>query len=246
MPPASRPQTRPLRFAFVPAAFFLFFLATAFPPAAFAFPPYESTDADTPDPWTLESRLGFAKFMRDKGENSYSSPLWRVNLGLPRRLELVSEFVYQADSKMLGDAVAGLKWVPFSGESWAAGIEALAFLPVSESVGSGTQNTLILTVLKDNLLLHINAGGFTDMRPLTMGSGWQTSALAEISMGRFRPGLELLAKQIGSAPAQVSLDPGLIVDCGKFDVRLGVRLGLTEAAPDLSSELWISFKLPLR
>ena len=59
-------------------------------PAA-AFPPYRSTDADTADPWVFEARLGLLRLRRDGGDNVYSSPLLRLNLGLPHGLELVSE-----------------------------------------------------------------------------------------------------------------------------------------------------------
>ena len=64
--------------------------------AAEAFPPYRSTDAETADPWTIEGRLGALRFRRDEGENTYVTPLLRLNLGLPHRLELVSELEHEA------------------------------------------------------------------------------------------------------------------------------------------------------
>ncbi len=59
-----------------------------------AFPPYKTTDADTADPYTLELRLGLIQVERAEGETEYVSPLLRANIGLPKKIELISEFEY--------------------------------------------------------------------------------------------------------------------------------------------------------
>ena len=46
-------------------------------PAAWAFPPYRSTDAGTADPGTLELRLGLVRLVRQEQDDSYRSPLLR-------------------------------------------------------------------------------------------------------------------------------------------------------------------------
>ena len=50
-----------------------------------------------------------------------------MNLGLPKRLELVTEGEWSATDGRLADAAMGLKWVPFL-DSFSFGIEALALL----------------------------------------------------------------------------------------------------------------------
>ncbi|MBI4382525.1 MAG: hypothetical protein HY579_00645 [Nitrospinae bacterium] len=210
-----------------------------------AFPPYISTDADTADPWTLENRIGFFDLERDKKENAYASPLYRFNLGIPHHLEIVTEFENRPDLKQMGKANVGFKWIPLAG-SWSAGIETLAHLPVKEHGGPGMEGSVLLTVPKDNLRLHVNAGGFTDNGPVERESGWMTGAIMETYFGRFRPGLEFFAKQTAFEPVQASIDPGLIVDFGLFDARMGTRFGLTDAAPTLAGTLWVTFKLPVR
>jgi hypothetical protein len=68
------------------------FIAAAMQTAqALAFPPYRSKDAAVADPWMLETRLGLLKLVRDEGQNSYTTPLLRVNLGIPSGFEVISE-----------------------------------------------------------------------------------------------------------------------------------------------------------
>ncbi len=132
---------------------------------AVAFPPYRSTDADTAEPGKLEVRLGLLRVEREDDDNAYSSPLLRTNLGLPKNLELITEFEFRADEDRFGDGAAGLKWVPVRG-SWSLGLETLALLPVSsEHSGSGVESQLLATFRRKDFRIHINAGGFYDARP---------------------------------------------------------------------------------
>lgn len=75
-----------IRFSFLAALA----VAVCSAPAA-ASPPYRSTDAGTADPWVFEARLGLLRLRRDRGDTLYSSPLLRLNFGLPRGVELISE-----------------------------------------------------------------------------------------------------------------------------------------------------------
>jgi hypothetical protein len=214
-------------------------------PAAFAFPPYRSTDAETADPWTLEARLGLARVEREGSHTNYASPLLRLNLGLPRNVEVVSEFEYRPDEGQVGDAAMGVKWVPFV-SALSVGVETLALLPVSRAGGAGVESLLLATWRHRALRVHVNAGGFYDGRPADAESGWKAGAIAELRLERLRPGVEVFAKQEHGEPAQVSAGPGLILDLGPFDLRAGLHVGLTEAAADLTPTLWITTKLPLR
>ena len=201
-------------------------------PAA-AFPPYRSTDADTADPWIFEARLGLLRLRRDGTDNVYSSPLLRLNLGLPHGLELVGEAEFRPGQGGLRDAALGAKWVPVRGRL-RVGNETLLLLPVPDAGGAGVESQIVATYRDDanGLRLHLNAGGFYDGRPDPAEKGWRASALAELQRGRYRPGLEVFARKIGAAPVEVLAGPGLILGIGSFDVRLGLHLGLTAAAPD--------------
>ncbi len=212
---------------------------------AVAFPPYRSTDADTAEPGKLEVRLGLLRVEREDDDNAYSSPLLRTNLGLPKNLELITEFEFRADEGRFGDGAAGLKWVPVR-SSWSFGVETLALLPVSsEHSGSGVESQLLATFRRKDFLIHINAGGFYDARPSETEHGWRASTLSELQIGRFRPGLEVFAKQVHSEPVQVQLGAGVIAQLGSIDVRTGVHAGLASQAPDFVASLWVTWKWAL-
>lgn len=216
----------------------------AAPRHASAFPPYRSTDAETAEPWSLEGRLGLLRFTRDAGENTYTSPLLRVNLGFPHRLELTTELEYEPADERLGDGAAGLKWVPYF-EKLSLGIETLVLLPVTSEGGAGIESQLLATQRWDSFRLHANFGGFYDVRPEPVEKGWRGSLLGELELGRFRPGLELFGKQVVSEAVAVQAGAGIIGKLGPIDVRTAVHVGLTEAAPDFRASLWIASKLAL-
>jgi hypothetical protein len=212
---------------------------------ALAFPPYRSTDAETADPWTLEGRLGLVRLRRNESTNVYSSPLWRVNLGLPYRLELVTEGEWNATEGRLGDAAVGFKWVPFF-SSFSIGFEALALLPISSAGGAGSEVQLVATQRWEPIMLHLNGGGFYDARPEEVEKGWRGSLLAEASLGRWRPGLELFAKQTNGGDIEPLAGAGVIMKLGPLDLRTGVHVGLADASPAVVASFWIASKLPLR
>jgi hypothetical protein len=215
------------------------------PATVLAFPPYHSTDAETADPWTLEARLGLIRVEREAGKNEWASPLLRVNVGLPHRLEVVSEIEYLPAAGRLGDAAVGVKWVPFL-ESLSFGIETLALLPVSSAGGAGVEISLLATHRVGELVLtHLNLSGFHDARPSPAESGWKAGLLGELRLGRFRPGVEIFARQVRGEPAQVLAGPGVILKLGPIDLRSGIHFGLTPRASDVAASLWVASALPL-
>lgn len=215
------------------------------PGTALAFPPYHSTDAETADPWTLEARLGLIQLERNAGKNEYASPLLRVNFGLPHGLELVSEFEYLPVAGRVGDAALGFKWVPFM-ESLSLGIELLALLPISTAGGTGVEASLLATHRAgERLRTHLNLSSFYDARPSPSERGWKAGLLSELRLGRFRPGIEVFAKQVRGEPVQILAGPGLIVKFGPVDVRSGIHFGLTPQATDVAASLWVASALPL-
>ncbi len=215
----------------------------------YAFPPYRSTDAETAAPWTFEPRLGLLRVERESGSTEYTAPLLRANLGLPYRLELVSELEYRADEERVADAAAGFKWAMPAGElavgTAAIGIETLALLPNPGRDEPGVQSLLLATLTAPPLRLHLNGGGFHDPAPPRSAEGWRGSLLGEVQVGRLRPGWEVFARQRSGESAELASGPGLIVDFGGFDLRTGLQFGVTERAPDLATSLWITTKLPL-
>ncbi len=221
-------------------------LLLTFPQPVRAFPPYRSTDADTAAPRTLEARLGALRVENERGGNAYSSPLLRLNFGLPAPVELISEFEYRADEGRTAEAAVGFKWVPIR-RGVSVGVETLTLLPVSSRHrGAGVESQILATWAIERARLHVNGGGFYDGRPEDTESGWRASALAEFPHGRIRPGLEIFAKRTASEAEQVLVGSGVIVDIGRFDVRVGVHAGLTAAAPDATASLWVTTKFPVR
>jgi hypothetical protein len=207
-----------------------------------AFPPYRSTDADTADPGTVELRLGLIRVERDGGHDTVSTPLLRLNLGLPGHAELVSEFEYVPREGRLGDAAIGAKWVPFRGTP-AVGVEALALLPVREDDrGLGFEGQIVTTLPRRDVVLHVNGGGFYDARPTVPEAGWRASALVEVPLEGFRPGLEAFAKQEFGKGVDGRTGLGMIVNLGRFDLRAGLHAGVTREAPDFVVSFWIATK----
>lgn len=215
-------------------------------PAA-AFPPYRSTDADTADPYTVEIRLGLVKADREDGKTEVEAPLLRANLGLPNKFELISEIEYLPEDGEFGDGAAGFKWVPLFGSTWSFGIETLALLPVRPGDdGLGVESQLLATFWSPRVRVHANAGGFHDTRVSPAEDGWRASLLAEFPREGYRPGLELFAKEVENESTDVRAGVGIIYDIGSFDIRTALHVGLTDEAPDVSFNLWISTKLPFQ
>jgi hypothetical protein len=212
---------------------------------AHAFPPYRSTDADTADPWVLEGRVGLLRLTRDAGENLYATPLLRLNLGLPRKVELLAELEYVPELSRLADAAVGAKWIPLAGRH-SFGVETLLLLPVSDEGGAGAEVSLLATYRRERYRLHGNATGFYDARPAPAENGWKASVLGELALGRLRPGLETQARQTNGGDVQLYAGIGAIVDLGRFDVRTGAHVGLNDASRDLVVSLWLASKVALR
>jgi len=214
-------------------------------PNVFGFPPYRSTDAATADPGFIEIRLGLIGAEREEGDTTYSSPLLRTNIGLPRDIELIAEFEYRPDENRVNHGAVGFKWVPLRGFP-SVGVEALALFPVSsDHDGAGVESQLVVTFRREPYQLHVNAGGFYDQRHEETERGWRLSILGEAKTGRFRPGVEVFAKKIEGNPIRVQVGSGIIIDMGNFDIRTGIHVGLSTEAPDMTGSLWVTWKWPL-
>lgn len=222
-------------------------LALLAPPAtAGAYPPWRSTDADTAAPWSVEWRQGLLQYRRQGEREIYSTPLVRLNFGLPHHLEIPCELELRPVDNEVGEAAAGLKWIPLWPGRFSLGIEALLLLPVDAHGGAGVEAALLASCWSRHLALHLNGAGFYDGRVPGGEAGWKLGAVAEGRLGRLRPGVELFVKQVIGEEAEVLAGPGIIVDLGGVDVRTGLRLGLAPVWPLLETSFWVTIKIPLR
>ena len=214
--------------------------------SAWAFPPYRSTDAETADPWTIEARLGLLRWARHGDATAYSSPLLRLNLGLPRAVELLLELEHEHGGEGLTEAAVGCKWVPVVRSGASLGIETLVLLPVEEEGGTGIEASLLTTFRRDTLRVHLNVGGFYADRLGEAVSGWRAGAIVEWRMARIRPGFELFARRTHSDSLQVLAGPGIIIETRHMDIRLGLHLGVTSSSPDVVTDTWVASKWDVR
>jgi hypothetical protein len=216
------------------------FAVLVLPSTAAAFPPYRSTDADTAAIGVMEVRVGVVRVRHEDGENRYSSPLLRLNLGLAPSAEMTMESEYDLDESRLGDGAIGLKLVS-RGDAMSWGVETLALLPVNSThSGVGVESQLLATWRPAQMQVHLNAGGFYDPRASETERGWRASLLAEVEHRLGRPGLELFARGFKDGNTEVQLGAGWIVPLGFLELRIGAHAGLTGNAPDFSATLWLS------
>jgi hypothetical protein len=232
------------------AIVFLVLVEAALLQQAQAFPPYKTTDADTADPYNLELRVGLVQAERASGTTEWASPLLRTNFGLPNKVELISEFEYRPEQHEFGDGAVGIKWAGAQGSPLSFGIETLALLPVRpKDSGVGVESQILATWFRPDhgFRVHINAGGFHDPRGRDTENGWRASVLTEL-MGNdsFRPGFELFAKKKEGHEADVRFGVGVIKEIGRLEIRSGVYVGLTDQAPDVLVNVWLSTKIPFR
>jgi len=217
------------------------------PTPASAFPPYRSADATPPTPYELGVRLGVGRLQWDQGRSGVTAPLLRASLGLPDGFEVISQLEYAPRENRIGDGALGGKWATAVTDTVSLGVETFALLPVRPSTGGvGVESLLVATVRGDGRRLHLNVGGFHDPRAGPAQSGWRASALAEVvpRPGQ-RVGFEVFGKDSDRGRPDLRAGLGLIQDFGRFDVRTAVHVGLSPAAPDVVTSLWVTTRFPL-
>ena len=210
-------------------------------PAA-AFPPYRTTDADTAGAGMLELRLGLLKIQRRDSTSKRRTPLLRTNIGIGAHYEIISEFEYSPDEHRVEEGALGFKWARLE-DGFGIGVETLALLPVNSTLsGTGIESQFLATFQRERWQVHMNAGGFYDPRFEQTEKGWRASILAEFPRERFRPGVELFAKDTRSEATRVQGGIGLIAEFERFEVRTGIHFGLSDAAPDIEASIWFAWK----
>lgn len=217
------------------------------PTSTSAFPPYRSADGTPATPYELGIRLGVGRLQWDEGHSGVTAPLLRASLGLPDGFEVISQLEYSPRENRIGDGALGGKWAAAVTETVGVGVETFALLPVRPGTGGvGVESLLAVTIRDDAYRLHLNAGGFHDPRAGPAQSGWRASALAEVvSRPGQRIGFEVFGKDSNRAGPDLRAGVGLIHDFGRFDVRTAVHVGLSPAAPDVVTSLWVTTSFPL-
>ena len=178
----------------------------------------------------LELRFGLLKLQRRDSESARSAPLSRINFGVGRHFEVISELEYAIDDQRIAEGALGFKWANLTAGR-GVGVETLILLPVhSELSGTGIESQYLRTWHHERWQLHVNAGGFYDPRSATTERGWRASTLVEFPREQFRPGVELFVKDARSASARVQAGVGAIVPLERFEILalIGVIQGLAE------------------
>ena len=210
---------------------------------ALAFPPYDTTDAETAGAGAVEFRLGLLEIEKTGSDSERHTPLANLNFGVGPRFEINSELEHAPDSdEGLDDAAVGFKWAAPRG-AVRIGVETLALLPVqSEQSGAGMSSQFLVTLEREQWTLHGNAGLFYDPRSAETEQGWRASALAEFPRDELRPGVELFVRDSDTSETQMLAGVGLIASLEHMEIRAGLHVGLNDAAPDLEGNVWLSWK----
>jgi hypothetical protein len=211
-------------------------------PDAEAFPPYRSTDADTAGAGILEARFGLLEVQQSGSTTDRPLLLSRINLGLGTHYEVTSEMAYSPDDRQFVEGALGIKWARLD-DGFGIGVETLALLPVNSSLsGAGIEAQFLVTFQRERWQVHMNAGGVYDPRSEQTEKSWRTSVLAEFPRGRLQPGIELFAIRTRSEAARVQAGIGIIAQFRRIEVRSGLHVGLSDAAPDVAVSVWLSWR----
>lgn len=209
---------------------------------ALAFPPYETTDAETAGTSAIEFRLGLLEIEKTGSDAARYTPLTNLNFGVGPHFEISSELQYSRDDRQLDDGAVGFKWAAPRG-AVSIGVETLALLPVqSEQSGAGMESQLLVTLEREHWTLHGNGGLFYDPRNDDTERGWRASVLAEFPRDKLRPGVELFVRDSDTGETQIQAGVGLIAAVERMEIRTGLHVGLNTAAPDLEANVWLSWK----
>lgn len=209
---------------------------------ALAFPPYETTDAETAGTSAIEFRLGLLDVEETGSDTERHTPLTNLNFGVGPHFEISSELEHSADDHELDGAAVGFKWAAPRG-TVSIGVETLALLPVqSAQSGAGIESQFLVTVEREQWTIHGNGGVFYDPRNDDTERGWRASVLAEFPRDTLRPGVELFIRDSDALETEVQAGAGLIVSLERMEIRTGLHVGLNDAAPDLGANFWLSWK----
>jgi hypothetical protein len=203
---------------------------------AWAYRPYDSTDADVADDDELEIELGWRDSKAQTDEESAVSAVFNFGIGHGREIILEGEWQRTQASggesqSSIGDVALLLKQVHRRGslqgeQGMSIASECGVLIPTrSEDSSPGGECALIASYGSSVLSLHANAGASfeTDHR-------WANSfglILEGPDSWRFRPGVELLFKDTEGERAEFSMLFGLVWNAAEgFAFDLAYRRGV--------------------
>ena len=219
------------------------------PTSAWAYRPFVSTDAAVADPKEVEIELGYFNLDRTHGASTISTPHVVLNYGVAKNLELVAEFNLEVSPDIeVTDPSVSLKGILREGAlqdkpGVSVAVEAGPLLPSTlprehrvgfEAIGIVSGKLALIT-------LHVNGGGGLDRTGQLFGV-W--GVIGEVPMNsKLRLVGEVNGQSTqGDRPNNSAL-LGLIwqpTDKNLF-LDVGVRRGITRAAPDWQFTLGLTF-----
>lgn len=225
---------------------------------AWGYRPFVSTDADVVDPREVEVELGYFNLERANEENTFITPKVVLNWGLIRNLEVVGEFEVEKapdESAQLVDPALFLKavlkeGVLQGGDGRSFAVEAGPLLPatVAGERKFGFEGIGILSGRFTDFTYHVNFGGGVNRAKADLFAVWGVIVEFPI-LQNFR----LVGEVNGeSGEGERADNSGLLGFIWRpapsaFLVDLGLRKGISSAAPDwqLTTGLTFAFSLPL-
>jgi hypothetical protein len=221
--------------------------------SAFAYRPFVSTDATVVDKKVWEIELGFINISHDEGKDGIIVPSLRVNYGIFKNWEFVSEFdtqVYKEEGDQDGelkDPAVFFKGVlrdgilqNQQGSSFAVELGVLLPSTVEGERGAGLEGIAILSGKISDLVYHLNAGGELDREDFAPNGIW--GVILEYPFGGK---IRAVGEVNGVIKSQGSPDNsglvGFIWGIRKVGLDFGVRKGFSNAAPDWELTTGITF-----
>jgi len=222
---------------------------------AYAYRPFESTDADVADAGELETELGVLTIERSAGENTYFVPKLVLNYGVTPDLEIIGEFDVETPpdgSAEIVDAALLLKGMLRRGvlqdaEGLSIAFEAGLLVPGERGERAGFEGFGILSGAVGGMIYHLNLGGGLDRVDTERFVVW--GAIGEYPLSdTLRLVGELNGEKVRGEPKESSGLLGLIWESQTTGDALdaAIRWGLSDAAPDWALTLGWTFSFPRR
>jgi hypothetical protein len=229
------------------------FVALLIPASAWAYRPFVSTDAAVADPREVEIELGYFNLDRTRGANTISTPHVVLNYGVAKNLELVAEFNLEVSPDVeLSDPSVSLKGVLKEGAlqdkpGVSVAVEAGPLLPstLPHERGVGFEAIGIVSGKLAPVTLHVNGGGGVNRDGQLFGV-WGVIGELPLTL-KLRLVSEVNGESTRGERPNNSALLGLIWQPTSRNVFLdvGVRHGISRAAPDWQFTLGVTFGFSL-
>lgn len=220
--------------------------------SAWAYRPFESTDAAVVDPKEVEIELGYLTWERAGSENTFLTPQLVLNFGVINNLEVIAEFEIEHtanDETELVDPALLVKAVlkegilqDKRGISFAVEVGVLLPSTISEESGVGFEVVGIVSGLASPFTYHVNVGGGVDRVDSRTVGLW--GVIVEFPVGsELRVVGEINGESVRDERADNSALLGLIWEPSSSPnlvLDIGIRTGISGAAPDWGVTLGLS------